>query len=72
MAISDGPTGVKGQSQSGGEPTSLLPNATLLASNWSEDTLGEVGTFLAQEAIRSRTHIVLGPTINHSQDRRPA
>jgi beta-glucosidase len=26
MAMSDGPAGVKGQSQSGGEATSLLPN----------------------------------------------
>jgi beta-glucosidase len=64
MAMSDGPTGVKGQSQSGGAPTSLLPNATLLASTWSEQTLTEVGEFLAGEAARHRTHIVLGPTIN--------
>ena len=64
MAMSDGPTGVKGQSQSGGAPTSLLPNATLLASTWSEQTLTEVGEFLADEAARHRTHIVLGPTIN--------
>ena len=36
LAMSDGPTGVKGASQSGGPPTSLLPNATLLASTWDE------------------------------------
>ncbi len=64
LAMSDGPTGVKGASQSGGPPTSLLPNATLLASTWDEATLREVGDYLADEAIRARTHVVLGPTIN--------
>ena len=64
LAMSDGPSGVKGQSQSGGEATSLLPNATVLASSWSESLLTEVGNFLAEEAMRHRTHIVLGPTIN--------
>ena len=64
MAMSDGPTGVKGQSQSGGAPTSLLPSAQLLASTWDERTLAEVGAFLAEEANRHQTHLVLGPTIN--------
>ena len=64
LGMSDGPTGVKGQSQSGGAPTSLLPNATLLAGSWSAQVLGEVGAYLAEEAARSHTHVVLGPTIN--------
>ncbi|WP_448623606.1 glycoside hydrolase family 3 C-terminal domain-containing protein [Geodermatophilus sp. URMC 64] len=64
LSMSDGPTGVKGQSQSGGASTALLPSATLLASSWSEQTLAEVGEYLAQEAARQRTHVVLGPTIN--------
>ena len=62
--MSDGPTGVKAQSQSGGRPTSLLPNATVLASSWSEEMLAEVGAFLGGEAEQHHTHVVLGPTIN--------
>ncbi len=42
----------------------LFPNATLLASAWSEDTAYEVGTLLAEEAMAQRIHVVLGPTIN--------
>jgi beta-glucosidase len=64
MAMSDGPAGVKGQSQSGGGATSLLPNPALLAANWSEQALTDVGEFLADEAIRQHVHLVLGPTVN--------
>lgn len=64
MAMSDGPTGVKGQSQSGGPPTALLPSAALLAATWSESILADVGAFLAEEAVRNQTQIVLGPTVN--------
>ena len=44
--------------------TSLLPNATLLASAWSERVAARVGALLAEEAERQRIHVVLGPTIN--------
>ncbi|SDO63117.1 beta-glucosidase [Klenkia soli] len=64
IAMSDGPSGVKGQSQSGGAPAALLPNATALASTWDEQLLADVGRFLAEDAQRNRTHVVLGPTIN--------
>nr|WP_238338297.1 glycoside hydrolase family 3 C-terminal domain-containing protein [Pedococcus badiiscoriae] len=64
MAFSDGPTGVRGLKFTGGEQVALFPNATLLASAWSEDTAHEVGEMLAQEAQRQQIHVVLGPTIN--------
>jgi beta-glucosidase len=64
LTVSDGPTGVKGQSMSGGPLACLLPNATLLACTWSEGTLEEVGEVLAEEAARQRVHVVLGPTVN--------
>ena len=38
VALSDGPTGVRGLKFSGGRTVALFPNATLLASAWSEDT----------------------------------
>ena len=64
MAFSDGPTGVRGLTFTGGDQVALLPNATLLASSWSEDTAREVGALLAEEAERQHIHVVLGPTIN--------
>ena len=64
LSLSDGPTGVRGVEFSGGPETCLLPNATLLASTWSTETLFEVGQLLADEAARQRIHVVLGPTIN--------
>ena len=63
MAFSDGPTGVRGV-EFGAVTASLLPNATLLAAAWSEETAREVGTLLAEEAERQHIHVVLGPTIN--------
>jgi beta-glucosidase len=64
MAFSDGPTGVRGLKFTGGEKVALFPNATVLASAWSEETAREVGGMLAEEAERQEIHVVLGPTIN--------
>jgi beta-glucosidase len=64
MRFSDGPTGVRGLKFSGGRVVALLPNATLLAAAWSEDTAHEVGGILAEEAMAQQIHVVLGPTIN--------
>jgi beta-glucosidase len=64
LRLSDGPTGVRGLKFHGGPVVALLPNATLIASAWSEDTAYEVGTILAAEAARLGIHVVLGPTIN--------
>lgn len=64
LRLSDGPTGVRGLTFTGGPPVALLPNATLLASAWSDEVAGEVGRLLAEEALAQRIHVVLGPTIN--------
>src|SRR5437867_8369542 len=64
IRLSDGPTGVRGLKFLGGPAVALLPNATLLASAWSEETAYEVGRLLAEEAMVQRIHVVLGPTIN--------
>jgi beta-glucosidase len=64
VRLSDGPTGVRGLKFSGGRTVALLPNATLLASAWSEHTAYEVGRLLAEEALAQQIHVVLGPTIN--------
>jgi beta-glucosidase len=64
LRLSDGPTGVRGLKFSSGRTVALFPNATLLASAWSEDTAYEVGRLLAEEAMAQQIHVVLGPTIN--------
>ncbi|MFI7602097.1 beta-glucosidase [Actinoplanes sp. NPDC049681] len=64
VRLSDGPTGVRGLKFSGGRVVALLPNATLLASSWSEESLAEVGRLLAEEALAQGIHVVLGPTVN--------
>jgi beta-glucosidase len=55
---------VRGLKFTGGDHVALFPNATLLASAWSEETAREVGELLAEEAERQSIHVVLGPTIN--------
>ena len=64
VRFSDGPTGVRGLKFSGGPVAALFPNATLLASTWSEDAAYEFGRLLAEEALAQQIHVVLGPTIN--------
>jgi beta-glucosidase len=64
VRLSDGPTGVRGLKFHHGRTVALFPNATLLASAWSEDTAYEVGRLLAEEAMAQGIHVVLGPTIN--------
>ncbi len=64
VRLSDGPTGVRGLHFLGGRVVALLPNATLLASAWSEDIAREAGEILAEEAMAQQIHVVLGPTIN--------
>ncbi|MGZ4443193.1 MAG: glycoside hydrolase family 3 C-terminal domain-containing protein [Nocardioidaceae bacterium] len=64
LALSDGPTGVRGLRVAAQDAAALLPNATLLASAWSEETAELAGRILAEEAERQEIHVVLGPTIN--------
>jgi beta-glucosidase len=64
LRFSDGPTGVRGLKFGGDQVAALFPNATLLASAWSEDAAYQVGQMLAQEALAQHIHVVLGPTIN--------
>jgi beta-glucosidase len=64
LHLSEGPTGVRGLEFTGGRIVALFPNATLVASAWSEDTAYEVGRLLAEEALAQQISVVLGPTIN--------
>ncbi|WP_020660103.1 glycoside hydrolase family 3 protein [Amycolatopsis benzoatilytica] len=64
IALSDGPTGVRGSRFAGGEVACLLPNATLLAQHWRPEAAAEAGSLLADEAVAQDVRVVLGPTVN--------
>ncbi|MFI7148745.1 glycoside hydrolase family 3 C-terminal domain-containing protein [Nonomuraea sp. NPDC050022] len=64
LRMSDGPTGVRGMTFTGGRTVALFPNATLLASSWNTGSAYELGRMLAEEAVAQGVHVVLGPTIN--------
>ncbi|HWC79821.1 MAG TPA: glycoside hydrolase family 3 C-terminal domain-containing protein [Pseudonocardiaceae bacterium] len=64
LAMSDGPTGVRGPQFRGGPISALLPNASLLAQSWNTEVTHEAGELLAEEAMAQHVHVVLGPTIN--------
>lgn len=64
LALSDGPTGVRGAEFVDGTITCLLPNATLLAQHWDPEVTREAASLLADEAAAQQVHVVLGPTIN--------
>ncbi len=64
MIFSDGPTGVRGSEYIGGRIVALLPNATLIAGAWDEQTTERAGVLLGEEAIAQGVHVVLGPTVN--------
>ncbi|WP_328996099.1 glycoside hydrolase family 3 C-terminal domain-containing protein [Kribbella sp. NBC_01245] len=62
LRMSDGPSGVRGTDAP--QAAALLPNATLVAASWSEQTASVVGEILAEEAAAQNVHLLLGPTIN--------
>ncbi|MTE15833.1 beta-glucosidase [Nocardia aurantiaca] len=64
MAVSDGPSGVRGEQWDERDPSVSLPSGTALAATWDRDLLTEIGALIAAEARRKDVYAVLGPTIN--------
>ncbi|MEU6840274.1 glycoside hydrolase family 3 C-terminal domain-containing protein [Streptomyces sp. NPDC046716] len=64
MVMSDGPTGVRGESWDERRTSALLPSATALAAMWDEGLTEQLGALLAREARGKGVHVVLGPTLN--------
>lgn len=64
MPISDGPSGVRGESMDEPEPSVSLPSGTAVAATWDPELLTEIGALIAAEARRKNVYAVLGPTIN--------
>ncbi|MGF6882824.1 beta-glucosidase [Nocardia sp. GAS34] len=64
MPISDGPSGVRGESMDEPDPSVSLPSGTAVAATWDPELLNEIGALIAAEARRKNVYAVLGPTIN--------
>jgi beta-glucosidase len=64
MVLSDGPSGIRGESWDERETALNLPSATALGSSWDPDLAYRYGAVLAAEARRMGVDVVLGPTIN--------
>jgi len=64
ILVSDGPSGVRGETWDERDPSLNLPSATALASSWDPDIAQRYGAAAAVEARRKDVDVVLGPTIN--------
>src|ERR1700712_660671 len=64
ILVSDGPSGVRGETWDERDPSLNLPSATALASAWDPDIARRYGAAAAAEARRKGVDGVLGPTIN--------
>lgn len=63
LVMSDGPSGVRGDSFVTGRSASF-PAGVALAATWDPDLVTEVGRALGDEARRRGVHVLLGPTVN--------
>ncbi|WP_053205823.1 beta-glucosidase family protein [Jiangella muralis] len=64
MVLSDGPSGIRGESWDDRERALNLPSATALGASWDVALAERYGAVLAAEARRRGVDVVLGPTIN--------
>lgn len=64
MLLSDGPSGVRGETWDERSPSLNLPSATALSASWDVGLARRYGAVSAAEARRKDVDVVLGPTIN--------
>ena len=62
LKVSDGPSGVRGDSLIGRRSLSL-PCGTAVGSTWNPDLVRQLGDVLAAEARSKGVHVLLGPTV---------
>jgi len=62
LKVSDGPSGVRGDSLVGRRSLSL-PCGTAIGSTWNPELVGRLGQVVAAEARGKGVHVVLGPTV---------
>ncbi len=64
MVLSDGPSGVRGDTWDERSPSLSLPSATALSASWDVAVARKYAETIAAEARRKGVDVVLGPTIN--------
>ena len=62
LKVSDGPSGVRGDSLIGRRSLSV-PCGTAVGSTWNPDLVRQLGDVLAAEARAKNVHVLLGPTV---------
>ena len=62
LKVSNGPSGVRGDSLIGRRSLSM-PCGMMIGSTWNEDLVGRLGAALAGEAASKGVHVLLGPTV---------
>src|SRR5580698_314473 len=62
LKVSDGPSGVRGDSLIGRRSLSF-PCGMAIGSTWNQDLVGRLGDALAGEAASKGVHVLLGPTV---------
>ena len=62
LKVSDGPSGVRGDSLMGRRSLSF-PCGTAVGSTWDTELVGRLGKALAAEARSKGVHVLLGPTV---------
>src|SRR6202042_895426 len=68
LKVSDGPSGVRGDSLIGRRSLSV-PCGTAIGSTWNPDLVRRLGDVLAAEARAKNVHVLLGPTVCIVRDR---
>ena len=63
IKMSDGPNGVRGDSNSG-KTSACFPCAISLGSTWDLGLIKNIGVALGEEALAKDVDVLLGPTIN--------
>ena len=64
LKMSDGPSGVRGESFLGGNPSVSLPCQMAMAASWNQELVYKVGTLLAQECATKCVSLLLAPNAN--------
>jgi beta-glucosidase len=63
LKVSDGPSGVRGDSMIGRARSLSLPCGMAVGSTWDTELVGRLGDALAAEAASKNVHVLLGPTV---------
>jgi beta-glucosidase len=64
IVVSDGPSGIRGQTWDERDTSANLPSPTALSASWDVERVYRLGQLIASEARRKGVGVALGPTVN--------